>query len=190
MLTGPPQVRRLLPGDEEQARAAHAELADEGFDFLLGYDDGEDFAGYLDRLAREERGSGLAPGRVAHTLLVAMADDTLVGRVSLRHELTPMLAAIGGHIGYAVRPGLRRRGYASILLRAALRTALGLRLEQVLVTCDDDNGGSIAVIERCGGVLEDTIELLPGQSKRRYWLATACPPSSALPGKGRGRIAS
>ncbi|WP_372697264.1 GNAT family N-acetyltransferase [Arthrobacter sp. JSM 101049] len=182
MLTGTPQVRRLLPGDEAQARSAHAELAAEGFDFMLGYDDGEDFAAYLARLGREEHGQGLAPGYVPHTFLVAVAGGALVGRVSLRHELTPMLAAIGGHIGYGVRPAFRHRGHATALLRAGIRTAAGLGLKRVLVTCDDTNAASIAVIERCGGVYEDSVELLPGHAKLRYWIPATGSPSPPPPG--------
>jgi predicted acetyltransferase len=41
----------------------------------------------------------------------------------------------------------------------------------VLVTCDEDNLASIAVIERCGGVLEDVRPDPDGAPKRRYWIA-------------------
>ena len=60
----------------------------------------------------------------------------------------------GGHIGYAVRPAHRRRGYATEILRQSLIVARAVGVDGVLVTCDDDNVGSAAVIERCGGVLE------------------------------------
>jgi predicted acetyltransferase len=89
-----------------------------------------------------------------------------IGRVSLRHRLTDYLLSAGGHVGYDVRPSARLRGHATAMLRATLPEARRLGIERVLVTCDDDNVGSIKVIERCGGVLEDTRD-----GKRRYWIA-------------------
>ena len=82
------------------------------------------------------------------------------------------LARVGGHIGYVVVPELRRRGYATMMLRLALKIAnekLGIR--RVLVTCDDDNIGSIRTIEKCGGVLETIITGSDLETpKRRYWI--------------------
>lgn len=54
------------------------------------------------------------------------------------------------------------------MLRAALPWALELGIDPALVTCDDDNVGSIRVIEAAGGELEDV-----RGDKRRYWVATA-----------------
>jgi predicted acetyltransferase len=43
----------------------------------------------------------------------------------------------------------------------------------VLVTCDDDNIGSIRTIEKNGGVFENTVSGPDGATaKRRYWIAT------------------
>ena len=43
----------------------------------------------------------------------------------------------------------------------------GLGIDPALVTCDEDNTGSIRVIEAAGGVLEDVRGV-----KRRYWVPT------------------
>jgi predicted acetyltransferase len=44
-------------------------------------------------------------------------------------------------------------------------------VERVLVVCDDDNEGSAAVIERCGGVLESVVTRDDGDPPfRRYWI--------------------
>ena len=49
-----------------------------------------------------------------------------------------------------------------------------LGLKRVLVTCDDDNVGSIKTIEKNGGVLESIVTGPDGDKpKRRYWIATA-----------------
>jgi len=96
----------------------------------------------------------------------------VVGRVSVRHRLTDSLARVGGHIGYGVRPAYRRRRYATALLRAGLALAREHGIDPALVTCDDDNLGSATVIERCGGVLENVMDVADGSPKRRYWVPT------------------
>jgi predicted acetyltransferase len=93
--------------------------------------------------------------------------------VSIRHELNDHLAVVGGHIGYAVRPRYRRRGYATAMLRRSLEVARSVGVERALVTCDDENMGSIATIERCGGVLENTVtDPGTGRRTRRYRVRT------------------
>jgi predicted acetyltransferase len=165
-------LRALRLEDEPEARAAHAELAAEGFAFLPFFEPGEPWAEYLRRVERLSCGDGLAPQYVPWTDLYGVVDGVVVGRVSVRHLLTEGLALVGGHIGYGVRKAYRRRGYATELLRAGLGVARDLGIDRALVTCDDDNVGSAAVIERCGGVLED-VRSVPGSSpKRRYWVPT------------------
>jgi hypothetical protein len=48
-----------------------------------------------------------------------------------------------------------------------------LNLHKVLITCDDDNIGSIKVIENNGGILENKVQnrLSRGNvTTRRYWI--------------------
>lgn len=91
----------------------------------------------------------------------------VVGFLALRHVLNDWLLQEGGHIGYSVRPSRRREGHASRALVLALREAAALGIEQVLVTCDEDNEGSRGAIEGAGGRHEDS-----RNGKRRYWLPT------------------
>ncbi|MDQ3384032.1 MAG: GNAT family N-acetyltransferase [Actinomycetota bacterium] len=169
---GRPGALRLSPpalGDEGHARTAHAELAPEGFDFLhhpeLAWPE------QVRRYALDARGVDLDPGRVRATYLLAWVGDELVGRVSVRHELNAFLLQVGGHVGYAVLPAHRRCGYAMAMLRQAVDMLREEGLDRVLVTCDDDNPSSAAVIERCGGMLEDKRAQGAGRSpKRRYWI--------------------
>jgi predicted acetyltransferase len=106
--------------------------------------------------------------------LFAFAGTSIVGRVSIRHSLNPHLERLGGHIGYVVVPEYRRQGYATAILRQSLQIARQkLGLKRVLVTCDDDNVGSIKTIEKNGGVFESIVTGPDdGNPKRRYWIAT------------------
>ena len=163
-------LRPLCLGDEADARIDHEELAGEGFAFLSELRADEPWAAYVRRLDAVRRGVDLAPNRVPETFLVADVDGTLVGRVSIRHELNDFLADVGGHIGYGVRPAYRRRGYASEMLRHALLIARSAGVGHVLLTCDDGNEASAKIIERAGGVLEDIRMAPDGIGKRRYWI--------------------
>lgn len=128
--------------------------------------DPEVFARYVaelhaDALPETPRPAGL----VASTTLWYVEGDEYLGRIAIRHRLTPTLLEIGGHIGYDVRRSARRRGHATAMLTAALPVAAALGIDPALVTCDTDNIGSRTVIEACGGVLEDE-----RQGKLRYWV--------------------
>lgn len=151
--------------------AAHADLADEPFPFLLAYEDGMPWATYVNGLERHRRGVDL-PGRfVPSTFLLAEVAGEIVGRVSIRHELNDFLAHEGGHIGYCVLADHRRRDYATEILRQSLVIASAVGLDQVLLTCDEPNVGSATVIERAGGVYESTIDdTESGIPKHRYWI--------------------
>ena len=116
-------LRPLALQDEQVARAAHAELAADGFEFLLELWDGEPWAQYVDRLHRLSRGVDLPADRVPASFLVAEVDGVVVGRSSVRYELNAWLAHAGGHIGYGIRPHARRRGWATQVLRRVPRPA-------------------------------------------------------------------
>ena len=91
-----------------------------------------------------------------------------LGTVIIRHRLTPALEREGGHIGYHVVPGHRRRGHATAMLAQALLVCQQLGLGEVLVTCPVDNLGSRRVIEANGGVLDGIVD-----GEARYWLPTS-----------------
>jgi predicted acetyltransferase len=118
-------------------------------------------------VGQEEPDAPRPAGFVPSTARWMVDAGELVGRISLRHELTELLLAWGGHIGYSVRPSARRRGYATDALRQMLPLCAERGLGQVLVTCDEENVASRKVIEANGGRYEDSNE-----GKRRYWVPT------------------
>ena len=126
------------------------------------------FAAYVQELLAKALPETPRPAdHVPDTVLWVLDGEEMVGRVSIRHALTPLLREVGGHIGYAVRPSARRRGHATAALRAALGVAHELGIDPALVTCDEDNLASRRTIEACGAVLEDV-----RHGKPRYWAPT------------------
>lgn len=127
------------------------------------------FADYVEsQLAEAEEDAPRPPGWGPATHLWYVDGTTFLGRLSIRHVLTPWLRDYGGHIGYDVRPSARRHGHATAMLRQALPWCAELGLADVLVTCDTDNVASRRVIENAGGVFDDQ-----RNGKLRYWVATA-----------------
>ena len=100
-----------------------------------------------------------------------LCQGRIIGTCDLRHRLTEVLREFGGHIGYAIRPLERGKGYGSQMLGLALEKAQALGIKQVLVTCADNNIASVRVIEKNGGKLADKIPSKKRESlTRRYWI--------------------
>jgi predicted acetyltransferase len=166
------QLRLPRVTEEQEFLRAHRATTPDVPSFLHYYEQGMPFARYLEVLEQQARGENLAPNHVPSTFLFAFDASRIVGRVSIRHELNDFLLRVGGHIGYVVVPEFRRQGYATAILRRSLEIAhRSLGLARVLVTCDDDNVGSIRTIEKNGGVLENVVSGPDlAKPKRRYWI--------------------
>ena len=163
-------LRRPRRDEEGEFMRAHRATTPEAPYFLHYYEEGMSISRYLEVLEERERGVNLPPNHVPSTFLFAFNGERIVGRVAIRHMLNDVLRRVGGHIGYVVVPEFRRQGYATAILRLALKFASDkLGLDHVLVTCDDDNVGSIKTIESNGGVLESVVSGPDlDKPKRRY----------------------
>ena len=131
------------------------------------------FNEYVDRLNAAAKGIGLRAGLVPHsTFWLIDGQGEILAVSNLRHALTDYLLKWGGHIGYGVRPTMRRRGYGTEILRQTLLKARALGLRQVRLTCDKDNVASASTILRNGGKFDDEEFMYELQRVvSRYWVS-------------------
>lgn len=119
-------------------------------------------------------GQNLPDNYVKATYLWLVQDDEFIGELSVRHSLTEALMQFGGNIGYGIKFSRWNQGLGTIMLSKALRYSKDvIGLEKVLITCNDHNLGSIGVIEKNGGVLQDkVVNVFDGAKRltRRYWI--------------------
>lgn len=130
--------------------------------------DFHDFDHYIKNLDTKE---GDPDGKVPDTTLFCLDKDRniFVGAVNIRHRLNEKLLKTGGHIGDGIRPGERRKGYATAMIALALDECRKLGIDRVLMCCDRENIGSAKSIMHNGGILENEVEE-NGRIEQRYWI--------------------
>ena len=143
----------------------------------------KDFAAFVYGLWGHSEGIGLPDGWVPETTYWLVLGGRILGVCHLRHRLTEALRDFGGHVGYAVRPSERNRGYATRMLKLVLAEARRRGLGRVLITCNADNPASARVIRKNGGVL-DSESYSPRAERitQRYWVETGRANESSIVG--------
>lgn len=142
---------------EQRAMELRWEFLGVGENHIHGSCDLERYCDYNAWLAavRAMQDEKTSPWGVAAATYFSVHKGTgrIVGTIQLRHTLSEELLQGGGHIGYAIRPAERGKGYATQQLGLALKEADRLGIPNVMVSCDKNNTASAAVIRKCGGVL-------------------------------------
>lgn len=135
--------------------------------FIKEYDN---FRNLIRNLNNYSKGIMDNPSYVPYTCYVAFDENNkVIGFGSLRHELNEYLIKFGGHIGYSVIPSQRKKGYGSIILKLLLEEAKKMNINRVLVTCSEDNLGSLGVIKNNNGILENKIKN-DNRITCRFWM--------------------
>lgn len=167
-------VLRPLNSNDEKAFLEGLELFSDmdGDWYSFIWELGMKFETHLQTLDDRFHGRNLSSGKVPDSMLYAFLDGKIVGRSSIRHELNDYLFKVGGNIGYAVATPYRNKGIATEILKQSLVYCRDvLKLERVLVTCDENNLGSVKTILKNNGVFENKILAKDGTIyTNRYWI--------------------
>lgn len=126
------------------------------------------FKEYKQRTTDHSKGKNLPDYWVTASTFWLIDNGKFVGHTNIRHELTKKLKNYGGNIGYYIRPTERKKGYGTKILELALKKAQKIGLRKVLITCSDNNIGSIKIIEKNGGKLRNKVQTEDGLVRRYY----------------------
>lgn len=145
---------------------------EEGFRGTPVADGSASIDAYLRECREMEDASTVPPGLVPQTTFwILDDDDTVVGMVRVRHRLNRKTRRNGGHIGFYIHPGHRRRGHATRALGLALEELRRIGVCRALLTVFPENAASIRVVEANGGRYEDTAsDPETGRPVNRYWV--------------------
>ena len=117
----------------------------------------EQFPAYLRQLHDQSIGKNLKEGHVPSKEFWIIDAEGYAGRIILGLTYIPSPDRLGNHVGYAVRPSKRRKGYATKALQCLLDEARNLKIDKLMPSCGGDNVASRRVIERNGGMLLDPV---------------------------------
>ena len=129
------------------------------------------FEEWIEDLEKNKYEENLPETYSPHTLYLAINNNKIVGAIGIRWKQVPVLMTFGRLIGYSIRPTERGKGYASEMLKLALDKFKNTEIENVFITCKDFNIASKKVIEKNGGIFENTYcNIDDGYTYLRYWI--------------------
>ena len=121
----------------------------------------------LESFRRAEQGIGLPPGIVPSVTYWIFLGDRCIGAGNLRPRLNHALTVYGGHIGTAVRPADRGRGYARRAALLLFGEAKKFGIDELLLTCFEENAASVRLLTGLpGAVMERDEVLLRGERRK------------------------
>ncbi len=173
-------IELKLPALEYESRAEKfkKEFFDRGETVINGSAlyDRMDFKEWLISTKNNANAQTVSQNWVVATTFFAIrkSDERIIGMIDIRHNLSKdFLAQYGGHIGYAVRPSERRKGYATQMLQLALNYVQSIGLQKVMLGCYSDNAASVKTIVKCSGILTETKPYADGKPMNIYWIVLA-----------------
>lgn len=140
--------------------------------FMVDQCNPENIEDYIQLTKNYSNGEDLPEGWVPCTNFWLVDDSEFIGAISFRRELNDQLSEFGGHLGYFIRPSKRDQGHGTQMLQLALeRIRNTTQLQRVMITCNENNQRSQAVIEKNGGVFERHSKIEhDGEKVRIYWV--------------------
>jgi predicted acetyltransferase len=133
----------------------------------------EQFSAYVQGLHDLAAGKNLKRGYVPSKEFWIIDSDGYAGRIILGLSFVAGPDRLGHHVGYAVRPSKRQRGYATKALEHLLVEARNLGILKLMPECARNNLASRKVIERNGGVL---LEDLSNDDALKFLIDLKCEP--------------
>ena len=175
------EIREVKKEDEEQVKIMYDEYMNSkpipGIDRFEGIRDFEkldkmSFKEWIEDLEKNKDEKQLPKEYSTHTLYLAINENKkIVGAIGLRWKEVPKLMEYGGLIGYSIRPSEWGKGYATKMLQLALKEFEKINKEKVLITCKDFNIPSKRVIEKNGGIYENSYYNEEDKyTYLRYWI--------------------
>lgn len=130
----------------------------------------DDFDAYIKHF--EEGETNPREGLVPATTYFALDKERniIVGACQIRHYLNEKLRNGGGHIGDGVRPSERRKGYATEIIALAVKKCKEMDIDEIMISCLEDNIGSRKSILNNGGIYERSVPEKDEGILEIYWI--------------------
>lgn len=131
-----------------------------------GYEDLCDFTKKELELSGENKNTNRVPNE---TYFLIEDNGYIIGAVNLRYEMTEVLLKRGGHLSFGIRPAMRNKGYAFIMLKLAFNILRPKGMTKILITCIRGNKPCQGAMKKVGAKLENSYEQ-DGEVIDRYWV--------------------
>ena len=99
---------------------------------------------WIKKIKADEKGKNKEWG--ISEIYVLEDNNEILGMLNIRYTLSEEKAEKYGHIGYGVRPKARKKGYATYMLKEALKKCKKRGMTEVIITCYEKNIASQKII--------------------------------------------
>ena len=107
-------------------------------------------------------------GRLPTSEYELFDDEILIGKIQVRHKSSHGIGIpenMASHIYYEISPEYRSKGYGKKILPLGLEKAKEIGLEEIFITCMEDNLGSKKIIESNGAIFVENV-MIPEEGKK------------------------